>query len=93
MLENITRVTDNNDAVLVYFDVKRVGQRAYELHWMVPGGTPESVTTGIVGKVFATHLSASVWAVREAVVWQSDNFGHVNGFWPSFDIWDAKFDH
>ena len=92
MLENIIHIKNNDGAELLYFDVKRVGRRAYELHWMMPGNTPESVQTGIVGKVFRNHLIACVWARREAVVWQSENYGRINGYAPSFDIWDAKYD-
>ena len=95
MLKNVNRISElgNADASLIFFDTVRVAQREYQLQWVVPGRTPEDVQTGTIGKVFRSHITAAIWARREAVCYQSDNGGSINGYAPNFDIWDAKFDH
>lgn len=94
MLKNMNRVAEINncDASMIFFDVERVGQREYQVHWVVPGRTPEDVLTGTIGKVFRNSMVASVWARREAECYASDSGGRVNGYAPNFDIWSPQYD-
>ena len=94
MLKNVIRVSEtlNVDATMVYFDVVRHDTRCHEIHWTIPGATPEDVQTGILGKAFRSGYIASIWCRREAECYVSENGGKIHGYAPSFDIWDAKYD-
>lgn len=93
-LRNVNHISEfgNSDAATIFFDTIELGRRKYQVQWVIPGRTPESVQTGTFGKVFRSHITAAIWCRREAECYRSDNGGSIQGYAPNFDIWDAKFD-